>query len=137
MEQINQFSDLLSLESGKRYTIIVENEMGFGVSAVQFTFQESKMRRFAQYENCVEIIFTPKKKRNLHSIKFYGKRDFAIFEGWVELNTDPFSAPEDQGIMVVRRMKYSSCDSRFMDDAIASVKMAPLFVKRFREGGVQ
>lgn len=131
MEQINQFSDLLNLECGKRYTVIVDNEMGFGVSAVQFTLHETKTGRYAQYENCVELIFTPKKKRNLHSLKFYGRRDFAIFEGWVEVNTDPFSAPEDQGIMVVRRMKYSSCDSRFMDDAIASVKATPLFIKRF------
>lgn len=132
MEQINQFSDLLNLESGKRYTVIVENEMGFGVNAVQFTFHSSKLGRFAQYENAVEVIFTPKKKRNLHSIKFYGKKDFALFDGWVDVNTDPFSAPEDQGVMVVRRMKYSSCDSRFMDDAIASVNATPLFIKRFR-----
>ncbi|MBX2993186.1 MAG: hypothetical protein KF681_00125 [Bdellovibrionaceae bacterium] len=132
MEQINQFSDLLNLEVGKRYTVIVENDMGFGVNAVQFTFHSSKLGRFAQYENAVELIFTPKKKRNLHSIKFYGKKDFALFEGWVDVNTDAFSAPEDQGIIVVRRMKYSSCDSRFMDDAIASVKATPLFVKRFR-----
>ena len=132
MEQINQFSDLLNLESGKRYTVIVENDMGFGVNAVQFTFHSSKLGRFAQYENAVEVIFTPKKKRKLHSIKFYGKKDFALFEGWVDVNTDPFSVPEDQGVVVVRRMKYSSCDSRFMDDAIASVKTAPLFIKRFR-----
>lgn len=132
MEQVNQFSDLLNLEVGKRYTVIVENDMGFGVNAVQFTFHSSKLGRFAQYEHAVEVIFTPKKKRNLHSIKFYGKKDFALFEGWVDVNTDAFSAPEDQGIMVVRRMKYSSCDSRFMDDAIASVKATPLFIKRFR-----
>lgn len=132
MEQINQFSDLLNLEVGKRYTVIVENDMGFGVNAVQFTFHSSKLGRFAQYEHAVEVIFTPKQKRNLHGIKFYGKKDFALFEGWVDVNTDAFSAPEDQGIIVVRRMKYSSCDSRFMDDAIASVKATPLFVKRFR-----
>lgn len=132
MEQINQFSDLLNLETGKRYTVIVENDMGFGVKAVQFTFHSSKLGRFAQYENAVEVIFTSKKKRNLHSIKFYGKKDFALFEGWVDVNTNPFSAPEDQGIMVVKRMKYSSCDSRFMDDAIASVKATPLCIKRFR-----
>lgn len=132
MEQINQFSDLLGLENGKRYTVIVENSMGFGVSAVQFTFHSAKVVSFAQYENAVEIIFTPKKKRNLHSIKFYGKKDFALFEGWVEVNTDPFGPPEDQGILISRKMRYSSCDSRFMDDAIASVKTAPLFIRRFK-----
>lgn len=132
MEQINQFSDLLNLENGKRYTIIVENDMGFGVNAVQFTFHSSKLGRFAQYENAVEVIFTPKKKRNLHSIKFYGKRDFVLFEGWVEVDTNPFGPYEDQGIVVSRKMKYSSCDSRFMDDAIASVKATPLCIKRFR-----
>lgn len=132
MEQINQFSDLLNLETGKRYTVIVDNEMGFGVNAVQFTFHSAKVGRYAQYENSVELIFTPKRKRNLHSIKFYGKKDFALFEGWIEVDTNPFGAPEDQGVMIVRKMKYSSCDSRFMDDAIASVNGAPIFIKRFK-----
>lgn len=131
MDQINQFSELLTLESGKRYTVVVENSMGFGVNAVQFTFHSAKVGRFAQYDNSVEIIFTPKRKRNLHSIKFYGKKDYAIFAGWVDVATDPFGPSEDQGIVVVRKMKYSSCDSRFMDDAIASVKATPLFIKRF------
>lgn len=132
MEQINQFSDLLNLESGKRYTVIVENSMGFGVNAIQFTLHEAKIGRYTSYEECVELIFTPKKKRNLHSLKFARRTDVALFEGWVEVDTNPFGEPEDQGIMVVRKMKYSSCDSRFMDDAIASVKTAPLFIKRFK-----
>lgn len=131
MEQSNHFSDLLNLESGKRYTVIVKNSMGFGVNAIQFTLHEAKIGRYSSYEECIEIVFTPKKKRDLHSLKFARQTDVALFEGWVEVDTDPFSAPEDQGIMIVRSMKYSACDSRFMDDAIKSVKATPLFIKRF------
>ncbi|MBX2996092.1 MAG: hypothetical protein KF681_14800 [Bdellovibrionaceae bacterium] len=132
MEQVNNFSELLKLESGKRYTVIVKNSMGLGVNAIQFTLHEAKIGRYSSYEECVELVFTPKKKkRDLHSLKFARETDVALFEGWVEVDTDPFSAPEDQGIMTIRSMKYSACDSRFMDDAIASVKATPLFLKRF------
>lgn len=133
----SEFRDLLKLEPSKRYTVLVESEMGFGVGAIQFTLHSVQVGRYAQYDNCIELIFTPKKKRNLHSIEFYGRRDFAIFDGWVEVNTDPFGPTEDQGPITVKRMKYSSCDERFMTDAIASAKVAPLFVKRFGRGGAQ
>lgn len=133
----SDFRDLLTLEIGKRYTLIVESEMGFGVGAIHFTLQSVRVGRFAQYDNCIELVFTPKKKRNLHSTKFYGKKDFALFDGWVDVDTNPFGPAEDQGIMTVRKMKYSSCDERFMSDAIASVKVAPLFMKRFARGGAK
>jgi hypothetical protein len=131
--RVSEFRDLMTLQAQKKYTLIVNSELGFGVSAIQFTMHTVQVGRYAQYDNCIEIIFTPKRKRNLHSIKFYGKKDFALFEGWVEVDTNMFAEPEDQGIIVVRKAKYPSFDDRFMDDAIASVKVAPLFIKRFKD----
>lgn len=126
METLNQ---LQKLEIGKRYTILVENEMGFGVSAIQITLDSIRVGRYAQYDNCINLIFKRKGARSLSGIAFYGSKSFAIFEGWIELNTEPFGPAENHGVMTVRKMKYASCDERFMTDAIASSKSAPLFYK--------
>lgn len=125
----SDFRDLLKLELGKRYTVLVDNEMGFGVSAVQITLDSIRVGRYAQYDNCITLVFKRKGARSLVGMAFYGSKSFAIFAGWVELNTDPFGPSEDQGIITVRKMKYASCDERFMSDAIASAKAAPLFSK--------
>lgn len=125
----SEFRDLLKLELGKRYTVLVENEMGFGVSAVQITLDSIRAGRYAQYDNCINLIFKRKGARSLAGMAFYGLKSFAIFEGWVDLNTDPFGPAENQGPVTVKKMKYVSCDERFMSDAIATAKAAPLFSK--------
>lgn len=125
----SDFRNLLKLELGKRYTVLVESEMGFGVSAIQITLDSIRVGRYAQYDNCITLVFKRKGARSLAGVAFYGSKSFAIFEGWVEINTDPFGPSEDQGLMIVRKMKYASCDERFMTDAIASAKVAPLFAK--------
>lgn len=128
----SDFRDLLKLELGKRYTVLVENEMGFGVSAVQVTLDSIRVGRYAQYSDCITLVFKRKGARSLAGMTFYGSKSFAIFEGWIKLNTDPFGPAENQGPVTVKKMKYASCDGRFMSDAIASSKSAPLF-SRLRE----
>lgn len=125
----SEFRELFKLQIGERYTIVVQNEMGFGVNAVQFTLDSFSVGRYAQHDNCIDLIFKPKRKRNLHCIKFYGRKHFAIFAGWVDINTDPFGPAEENGIMTVRKMKYASCDDRFLTDAIASASVAPIISK--------
>lgn len=137
LARTSDFRDLLKLQIGERYTVLVTNEMGFGVSAVQITLDTFGVGRYAQYDNCIDLIFKQKGKRNLRSIKFYGRKPFAIFAGWVNVNTDPFSAAEDQGPVTVRKMKYASCDDRFMTDAIASAGVAPIFSKLFETNNKQ
>lgn len=131
------FRDLFGLTVGDRYTVLVESEMGFGVHAVQMTLDSIKVGRYAQYDNCIDLIFKPKGKRNLHCIKFYGRKAFAIFAGWVNVNTDPFGPTEDLEPMTVKKMKYASCDDRFMTDAIASAGVAPIISKLFETNNTQ
>lgn len=133
----SEFRELLGLGIGERYTVLVNNEMGFGVSAVQITLDSFGVGRYAQYDNCIDLIFKPKGKRNLHCIKFYGRKAFAIFAGWVNVNTDPFGPAEDLGVMTVKKMKYASCDDRFMTDAIASAGVTPIISKLFETNNSQ
>ncbi len=123
--------DLLKLQIGKRYTVIVDSEMGLGVVATQIALQDIRVGRYAQYDNCIELIYKRKGARNLRGMQFYGKKPFAIFEGWIEVNTDPFGPEDRTGPLVCRQSKYLSFDDRYMTEAIASAGTPPLYSKLF------
>lgn len=123
----SEFRDLLNLKVGERYTIVVDSEIGLGVYAIQFKLDQIKVGRYAQYDNCVELIFKPKGKRNLRGLQFYGNKPFAVFPDWVNVNTDPFGPVDDSGPLSCRRSKYSSFDERYLTDAIRSSGVSPVY----------
>ena len=127
----SEYRDLLSLQVGKRYTVIVDSEMGLGVVATNINLEAIKVGRYAQYDNCIELIYKRKGARQLRGMQFYGKKSFAIFEGWIAVNTNPFSPPKHDGIFVCQRSKYLSFDDRYLTDAIASAGVSPLYTKLF------
>ena len=127
----SEYRDLLKLQVGKRYTVIVDSEMGLGVVATQIALQDIRVGRYAQYDNCIELIYKRKGVRNLRGMQFYGKKPFAIFEGWIEVNTDPFGHEDRTGPLVCRQSKYLSFDDRYMTDAIAMAGINPLYTKLF------
>lgn len=126
-----EYRDLLKLEPGKRYTLLVDSEMGLGVHAIQFALETIRVGRFAQYAHCIELIVKIKRKRDPRVIQFYGKKSFAIFEGWLEINTDPFGPADTSGPLTCRRSKYLSFDERYMTDAIRAAGVKPLYEKTF------
>ena len=129
--ETSEFRDLLKLEHGKRYTLLNESELGLGVGAIHFTLEAFKLGRYAQYDNCIELIFKRKGARNLRSIPYYGRKSFAVFPGWIEINTDPFTQAKHDGIFISHESKYLSFDDRYMTDAIASAGALPLYTKLF------
>lgn len=136
LENSSAFRNLLKLELGQRYTVIVNSEMGLGVVPLQMTLIEVRVGKYAQYSDSVQLVHKGKAARTIQSIRFYGEKDFAVFTGWVDINCDPFGPATSQGPFTMTKMKYSSFDERFMDDAINSASVPPLFVKRFgRRGG--
>lgn len=129
--QTSEFRDLLKLEIGKRYTLLVNSEMGLGVAAVQLTLEETRAGHYAQYDDAVEVIFKKKGARNLRAINFHGNKSYAIFDGWITVNTDPFGPVIKDGPISHQRSKYLSFDDRYMTDAIASAGVPPLFTKLY------
>lgn len=127
----SQYKDLLKLESGKRYTLLLMSDFGIGVHAIQITMEKSNVSKYAQYSDAIELIFKPKSKKNLRVIQFYGKKEFVVWEGWVTVDTEAFTRGEDTPFATVKRSKYPSFDRRFLTDAIASTPEKPLFTKLF------
>ena len=129
MESVNtsQFKDFASLIQGERYTVLYLNEMGMGASSVQFVHHEARFGSYAQHSDAVQLIMKPKRKREFRQMWFHGSKEFAVFQGWVELDTEMFSAPVDDGLFTSRKAKYLSFDKRYLFDAIKSAKVAPLF----------
>jgi hypothetical protein len=123
----SEFRDLLKLELGKRYTIIVENGFGLGVNAIQFVPVRIQVGRFAQHAHCIDLVIRIKRKRDFSVIKFYGKKSYAIFRDWLEINTDFLGPVDNSGPMPCRQSKYLSFDDRYMTDAIASAGVAPIY----------
>lgn len=136
-----EYRDLLKLEVGKRYTILVESEFGLGVHAIQFTLERIQVGRFAQYSHCIDLIVWIKRKRDPRVIQFYGKKSYAIFQDWLEIDTDPLGPVDNSGPLPCRQSKYLSFDDRYMTDAIASAGVAPLYQNiiscRREKGGAQ
>lgn len=128
LPEISEFKDFSKLERGGKYTLVLEGEMGF-VSKIHFTFEALKHGSFAQYTDSVELIFKITRKRNFSCVRFYGSKSFALWEGFVDPQVDPFTTPVTEGIMTVQRTKYLSCDPRYLTDAINSVSQKPLICR--------
>lgn len=123
-----EFHALTQLERGQKYTLLTQGI--FGATASQIVLLDIKVEPWAQYSESVQLIFKLKGKRNPRASRFYGQESCAVWLGWVEVNTDPLGdAEEVNSIMVVRRSRYLSFDSRYFTDAIASVSTAPIFSK--------
>lgn len=123
--EMNEFRELFKLSIGQRYTIASMGDFGFCYS-LQFTLEAIRVGRYAQYDHSIELIVKPKGKRNLRSIQFYDRKVFALWSNWVDVNTDAFGKPLQEGPFVARRSRYLSCYERFLTDAISSVRQTPL-----------
>ena len=53
------------------------------------------------------------------------------FEGWIDVDTNPFGPEIDEGRVTVKRSKYLSFDDRYMTDAITAAGVKPLYEKLF------
>lgn len=125
------FKDLLTLEAGKRYTLLVMSGLGIGAHAIHITMEKAKVGKYAQYDDSVELIFKPKGKRNLRAMQFYGRQEFVVWENWIDLNTEAFTQGKERPFVIVKRSKYASFDKRYLTDAIASTPIKPLYTKLF------
>ena len=123
----SQFKDFASLIQGERYTVLFLNEMGLGANSVQFIHHEVHFRAYAQHTDALQLIMKPKRKREFRQMWFRGSKEFVVFKGWIDLDTDMFVAPSVEGPVTVCRSKYPSFDKRYLLDAIKRAKVAPLF----------
>ena len=113
------------LKVGNLYTLFRYNDFGFP-SSLQFKLTEMKIEPWAQYRQSLVLIFIPKGKRKERVIRFYGENRLAIWEGFVNPNTDIFSAPVIKDEIAVQKSLDSCFSGTFMERALNSVVQKPL-----------
>ena len=123
-----KFHPLTTLEKKHQYTLLLMSGLGIGANAIQFTLEDMRVNQYAQYEESVQLIFKLRGKRKLMATRFHGDTTYALWVGWVDLDTNAFEAPTlSNGGLVCRSSRYSSFDKRYLTDAIASATVPPLF----------
>lgn len=100
---------------GQRYTLIYLGELGFPV-CLRLTFHSAKLDTYAQYDDVVNLVFTPYKKRQARRLYLYN-RSFLLYAGWRELDETATYNVEHSGNGVVTMIsKYGSCDEQYITD---------------------
>lgn len=102
------------MTEGKRYTMVFLGEFGFPV-AMRMTFHSAKLTTYAQYDDAVELVFTPYKKRNAYRMHLYNK-SFLVYNDWRVMPTDAAYNVERTKTSITRISKYGCFDERFIED---------------------
>ena len=125
-----EFHALTQLKKGEKYTLLTMSQLGIGAVSFQITVEGVKVGRYAQYEESVQLIFKRKGKRKLDGLRFHGSKSCAIRNGWIDLYTDPFTAPRLGATgFFSYESRYVSFDQRYMTNAIVSAPVPPIFTK--------
>ena len=114
------------LVPGKKYTLVAMSEFGFPYK-VHMTLVEAKVEPYAQYKESLVIYFKKARGRRVYGVRFYGIKEFLIWEGFVNPDTNMYGQVEDRGDgVIVKTSRYRCFDSRYLYDAIESMKTKPV-----------
>ena len=99
---------------GEHYTLVYLGELGFPVN-IRMTFHSAKLDTYAQYDDAVNLVFTPYKKRQARRLYLYN-RSFLLYAGWRELDKEAtFNVSKSNGL-VTMASKYGSFDEQYIAD---------------------
>lgn len=116
------------LVKGEKYTLVYYSEFGFPV-ADKITFDSFEFCTYAQYSDCIKMIFTLYRRRKIYQKYFYNT-SFLIFEGWQELKEeDTRNIICNNATRKVTASKYDCFDSRYLDD-IEKILKNPIVIYR-------
>lgn len=121
------------LEKGKKYTLVYISEFGFPV-VEKITFDSMQFTTYAQYSDCVKLIYKPYKKRTMYKKYFYNC-SLMIFEGWQDIKEeDTKEVIKDDGSVRITRSKYSCFSSSYIDDIEKILKNPLVIYKNYKKG---
>lgn len=116
---------------GSKYTLAYYNEFGFPVTQ-KIKFNSLQLTSYAQYSDCVRLIFTPYRKRTIHEKNFYGT-SLLIFEGWQDLPENfGFTLESETADCTMRKSNYSCFDNRYIDDLEKALKNPVVVYKNYK-----
>lgn len=137
---VNQYAEPLQkaiysagLVAGGKYTLAYCNDFGFPV-AQKITLERLKLCTYAQFSDCVRLVFKPYRKRILYAKTFYDN-SLLIFDGWQELPKDfCFAVEQEAEDCTMKKSNYTCFDSHYIDDVERILKNPVVVYKNYKTG---
>ena len=118
--------------SGK-YTLAYCNEFGFPV-VQKITLDSVQLTTYAQFSDCVRLVFVPYRKRTMYAKTFYNT-SVLIFKGWQDLPENfGFTVERETADCTMRKSNYSCFDSHYIDDMEKVLKNPVVVYKNYKTG---
>lgn len=122
----NKYAPIFNL-IGQKATIFKYSEMGFPQS-IQCTINNVEIRKYAQHDNLLHIIYTPKGKRTQYVCRVYDYSGYLIYAGHVAL-TDAMFVKSTQGDGVTVQESLTCFDGEYLLRAQRSTEQQPIFTQ--------
>lgn len=116
-----------SLTPSQKVTIIKHSFFGQPVS-INTTIQHVKVEPYAQYDESLNIIHRPKRKRTLYSNRILATDKMIIYDGWlnVDIRSIINEVIEDNDKFTVTKTKYLSFDEQALIAIKNSIDQIPI-----------
>ena len=125
-EKIGNVEDVKNLV-GKKVTIYIMSEFGFPASH-QVKITNVKIAPYAQYPEAITVQFRKPRQRKDRGFIVLPHRDFIIWEGWFEVNTEMFVKKEEKRGLVTQESRLCF-DSQYTHTALNSVNQKPVYAQ--------
>lgn len=123
---IKEAAETLNELNGEKVTIIKFSDFGFPI-ARNTTLNKTESLPYAQYNESLQIIHKPKKKRSYFRMTVLPNEEILIYKGWLNIDTEKLTYDIEQTEnMTVQRSKYGCFDKNYLTDIMNSVKAAPI-----------
>jgi hypothetical protein len=123
---MSRYNDLLNLNLDEKYTILWMSGFGMGLSEMKGTLEKIELCSYAQYGEAVKITLKPFRKKKNATMVFYPGKDFMVYQGYVEADTDMVRV-----ITVYNGLNVGETllafDPKYFEIAKRSVKEKPVF----------
>lgn len=123
---MSRYNDLLNLNLDEKYTILWMSGFGMGLSEMKGTLEKIELCSYAQYGEAVKITLKPFRKKKSVTMVFYPGKDFMVYRGYVEADTDMVRV-----ITVYNGLNVGETllafDPEYFEIAKRSVKEKPVF----------
>ena len=104
----------------QKITIFKHNDFGFP-QVVKCILNDVKVKDYAQYKDCLYLIFTPKGKRTKFQIILKGYESILIYDNHIDLNAEMYTQTISENL----KQSELSFSNRYFENAKNSTKEIP------------
>lgn len=116
----------LNLTEGNKYTIFYISDWGM-VTTLKIKLVNIKYTSYAQYNDAVQIIGQPFKKRTVYGFWFYSRKNIIIYDGWLDYEESTLYTITEHNGYTTKSSKYSSCDNNALIAIAESLEQHPIY----------